>query len=225
MQAGGQHNQRHHFESETLALSIVYALSIQTTFSKLQKKIPEKIFVCMFLMRKCDHWAFPVSNILNLITMFWFFLIPTKKNPKHHILLWVERTPIKNTSFLFWSWGLASIYSFTQPSSTTVYILVQFSVSLVKTFSSSTNKCFWSKDLKVWPSECKEIIQRETSPTDKKETESVAERFALRRNWKEKSRARAHQFNIFLHRLLLNFDSTVSFAHCEKKDTLKPLIN
>lgn len=44
------------------------------------------------------------------------------------------------------------------------------------------NKCFWSKDLEVWPNDCKEIIQRETSPADKKDIESVAERFALRRN-------------------------------------------
>lgn len=124
-----------------------------------------------------------------------------------------------NISFLFWSWGMTSIHSFIQLSSTTMCILLWVSVFFVKTFSFSTNKYFWSEDLQVWPNECKEIIQRETSRTDKKETESVAERFALRGNWKEESRAPADQFNSFLPRLLLNFDSTVDIA--QRRETLR----
>jgi len=59
---------------------------------------------------------------------------------------------------------------------------VWVSVSPLKIFSFSANKYFWSKDLKVWLKERKEIIQRETSSTDKKAIEFVAKRFALRRN-------------------------------------------
>lgn len=63
-----------------------------------------------------------------------------------------------------------------------MHILAQALASHVKTFSISINKYVWSTDSKFEPDECKKFIQRETTPADKKEVESVAERLALGMN-------------------------------------------
>lgn len=95
-----------------------------------------------------SKWYFKFDN-----TVVFFFFLHQKIQPPYFAPGGNDSDI--NTSVLFWSRGLTSVYSFIQPSPTTLYILALISVSHVKTFSFAINKYFWSTDLKVWPNECK----------------------------------------------------------------------